>query len=238
MTKAKRIFTSVIALAMVFCTLFAMSIPASAATCSSGTQTRTTTVTTKSNYWVPGSESITLSQSKGTCVKENYNIFTGKTTRKTSNQYGEWDIVVSATDGSHTFKKSLTGSSINHHNNCFVIACFNYMAGYFAMPKIPASMYPTVSGNQLESLLFSPHNDGRNQPVLPNTFCEVVHFFIIINIKRMIRKWIDQFHTDFYCFIFQGNSLRFFDFSVIRCTFRFIIVGKEKSLPLPLCFSN
>lgn len=112
MTKTKRIFTSVIALAMVFCSLFAMSIPASAATCSSGTTSRTITVTTKANYWVPGSESITLSQSKGTCVKENYNIFTGKTTRKTSNQYGEWDIVVQATDGSHTYKKSLTGSSI------------------------------------------------------------------------------------------------------------------------------
>ena len=112
MTKTKRIFSSVIALAMVFCTLFAMSIPASAATCSSGTKSRTITVTTKANWLKPGSESITLSQSKGTCVKENYNIFTGKTTRKTSNQYGEWDIVVSATDGSHTFKKSLTGSSI------------------------------------------------------------------------------------------------------------------------------
>ena len=112
MTKTKRIFTSVIAFALIFCTLFAMSIPVSAATSSSGTQSRTITVTTKANWWVSGSESITIGQSKGTCVKENYNIFTGKTTRKSSSQYGEWDITVRATDGSHTYSKSLTGSSI------------------------------------------------------------------------------------------------------------------------------
>lgn len=75
MTKTKRIFTSVIAFALIFCALFAMSIPASAATCSSGIQPRTITVTTKANWWVPGSESITIGQSKGTCVKESYNIF-------------------------------------------------------------------------------------------------------------------------------------------------------------------
>lgn len=112
MTKTKRFFTSAISFALIFCTLFAMSIPAFAATSSSGTQSRTITVTTKANYWLPGSESITIGQSKGTCVKETYNIFSGKTTRKSSSQYGEWDITVRATDGSHTFNKSLTGSSI------------------------------------------------------------------------------------------------------------------------------
>lgn len=112
MTKTKRIFTSVIAFALIFCTLLVMSILASTATSSSGTQSRTITVTTRANYWLPGSEYITIGQSKGTCVKENYNIFTGKTTRKSSSQYGEWDIIVRATDGSHTFSKSLIGSSI------------------------------------------------------------------------------------------------------------------------------
>ena len=112
MTKKTKFFTSIIALLMILCSLFTMYLPVSAATYSSGIQTRTITVTTKANYWVPGSESITLSQNKGTCAKTNYNIFTGKTTKKTSNQYGEWDIIVKATDGSHTFKKSLTGSSI------------------------------------------------------------------------------------------------------------------------------
>lgn len=112
MTKTKRIFTSAIAFALIICTLFALSIPVFAATSSSGTQSRTITVTTKANYLLPGSESITIGQSKGTCVKEIYNIFSGKTTRKSSNQYGKWDISVSATDGSHTFSKSLTGSSV------------------------------------------------------------------------------------------------------------------------------
>lgn len=108
----KKFFSGVFALVMLFCTLFAISVPASAATYSSGTQTRTITVVTKSNYWIFGSESITLSQSKGTCVKKSYNLFTGKTKNTTSKQYGEWDIVVKATDGSHTFKKTLTGSSV------------------------------------------------------------------------------------------------------------------------------
>lgn len=108
----KKVFSGVFALVMLFCTLFAISVPASAATYSSGTQTRTITVVTKSNYWIFGSESITLSQSKGTCVKKSYNLFTGKTKNTTSKQYGEWDIVVKATDGSHTFKKTLTGSSV------------------------------------------------------------------------------------------------------------------------------
>lgn len=112
MTKTKKIFTSVIALAMVLCTLFTMIFPASAATCSSGTQTRTITVETKGNWWVPGSESITIKQTKGTCVKENYNIFTGKTTRKSSSQYGQWNISVKATDGSHSYTKTLKDGSI------------------------------------------------------------------------------------------------------------------------------
>lgn len=112
MTKTKRIFTSVIAFALIVCTLFTFSVPTFAATCSSGTQTRTITVKTKANYWCPGSESITIGQYKGTCVKSTYNLFTGKTNKKTSSQYGEWDINVRATDGSHTFNKTLTGSSI------------------------------------------------------------------------------------------------------------------------------
>lgn len=112
MSKTKRIFTTIIAIVMITCTLFSINVPTFAATSSSGTKTRIITVFTKSNYWVPGSESITLSQTKGTCVKEVYNPFTCKTKTSTSRQYGEWDITVKALDGSHTFKKSLTGSSI------------------------------------------------------------------------------------------------------------------------------
>lgn len=103
MTRTKKIITSLIAVMMVFSMLFAMAVPVSAATRSSGKQTRTITVTTKANYWYPGSESITLSQTKGVCT--NYR-------GKTSKQYGDWDITVRATDGSHTFTKNFNGSSI------------------------------------------------------------------------------------------------------------------------------
>lgn len=112
MTNTKKIFSTVLAIAMIFCTIFALSLPASAATYSSGKQTRTITVVTKANYWLPGSESITLSQSKGVCTKETYNFFKRKTSVKTSKQYGEWDISVKSTDGKHSFKKSLTGGSV------------------------------------------------------------------------------------------------------------------------------
>lgn len=112
MTRTKKLFTTLIAIVMIFCTMFAITVPTSAATCSSGTSTRTITVRTKANYWIPGSESITISQSKGVCTKKNYNFLTGKTSYKSTNQYGEWDITVRATDGSHTFYKSLTGGSI------------------------------------------------------------------------------------------------------------------------------
>ena len=112
MTKSKKIITSVIALALIICTLIATCLPSSAATSSRGIKTQTITVKTKANYWVPGSESITIGQSKGTCVKSYYNFFSGKTTKKSSSQYGEWDITVKATDGSHTFYKTLRGSSI------------------------------------------------------------------------------------------------------------------------------
>ena len=148
MTTTKRIFTGTLALVMVFCTLFATSIPASAATRSYGIRTQTITVKTKANYWIPGSESITLSQSKGTCVKETTNPFTGKTSRKPSNQYGEWDIVVKATDGSHTFKRSLTGSSVKLNlkpNKTYKITVtWDSQAVFFKeLKKGPFVSYPT-----------------------------------------------------------------------------------------------
>lgn len=108
MTITKRICTGVLAFAMLFATVFAMGIPASAATCSNGISKQTISVTTKANYLVPGSESITIQQTKGVCSK--YNIFTKKT--KTSKQYGEWNIVAVATDGSHKTTATLKGSSV------------------------------------------------------------------------------------------------------------------------------
>lgn len=75
MTMAKRIVSATLVFCMLICTLFTAAIPASAATYSSGTSTRTITVSTKANYWIPGSESITLSQTKGVCEKKSYNFF-------------------------------------------------------------------------------------------------------------------------------------------------------------------
>ncbi len=112
MTKTRRIVSIAMVCLILVSTIFATILPAAAATTSSGTSTRTITVNTKANWWKPGSESITISQAKGVCTKKSYNIFTGKWSAKSSNQYGEWDIRVEATDGSHSYTETLTGSSI------------------------------------------------------------------------------------------------------------------------------
>lgn len=112
MVNVRKLTSSLVAFALIVCTLLGICMPASAATCSSGTRTQTITVTTKANYLKPGSESITLSQTKGTCQRRSYNIFTGRTSIKTSKAYGEWDIVAVATDGSHTVRKTLSGGSV------------------------------------------------------------------------------------------------------------------------------
>ena len=112
-TSKKSIITKAIALIMVLSTLFAFTtISASAATNSSGKSTRTITVMTKGNWWVPGSESITLSQTQGVRTKNVYNWFTGKSTTKTYNRYGSWNISYRSTDGKHSGSAKLTGSSV------------------------------------------------------------------------------------------------------------------------------
>ena len=90
-----------------------MVLPASAATCSSGTSTRTITVKTKANWLYPGSESITLSQSKGTFTYSKTDLFgrdNGKT--GTKSEYGTWKISVYATDGSHSYTRTWRDGSI------------------------------------------------------------------------------------------------------------------------------
>lgn len=109
MTKTKRFFSSLMAVAMIFTTLLTTAVPSAAATKSNGIKTQTITVTTSNSIFSP---SITLKQTKGTCTEKTYNIFKKKTVTKTSQQYGEWDISVKATDGSHSYTKTLTGSSI------------------------------------------------------------------------------------------------------------------------------
>lgn len=100
-----RIF-SMLLVVLTICTVFTTT--AFAATSSSGKSTRTITVSTKANWLIPGSESITLSQTKG--VRSEKKPFTGKV--KTKNCYGEWDIVAKSTDGKHTAKATLKGSSV------------------------------------------------------------------------------------------------------------------------------
>lgn len=112
MTATKRIFTASISCILILVTFFSLMIPASAATKSRGIATQTITVVTKANWLIPGSESITLSQTKGTYMKKKYNwrgVCTGADPKKA---YGEWDIVVRATDGSDTQYKNWNDSSI------------------------------------------------------------------------------------------------------------------------------
>lgn len=97
-----------LAMILVVITIFScMVLPASAATCSFGTSTRVIHVTTKANWFYPGSESITLSQSKGTYF---YNDWHGRLCSK--NAYGSWNIEVRSEDGSHCYAKSWESGSI------------------------------------------------------------------------------------------------------------------------------
>ena len=80
-------------------------VEASAATSNYGkATTQVITVVTKANWWIPGSESITLSQSKGTTK----NIIWSKKTKK---EYATWKITIKSTDGKHTDTVSMSGST-------------------------------------------------------------------------------------------------------------------------------
>lgn len=109
----KRRILSVSALFLMMLTVVSgLIVPANAATRSSGTRTQTITVYTKANWFFPGSSSITLKQNKGiiTYSKTNWKqqvIGTG-----TKSSYGTWKVVAKATDGSHTVRKTMTGSSV------------------------------------------------------------------------------------------------------------------------------
>lgn len=104
----------IIAMLLLIVTVFSCTVlPASAATSGNCNATYTLTVVTKGSWWYPGGESITLSQSKGTFSYAKTNWLgqeTGKT--GTGTAYGTWRISVRATDGSHSFSRNLTGSSV------------------------------------------------------------------------------------------------------------------------------
>ena len=103
-----------LALTLVILSVFSCFVsPASATTTSFRIDTRTITVCTKANWWVPGSESITLSQSTGAFSYSEttwYGRETGKTLTKKA--YATWRIHVAATDGSHTYSKTWSDGSI------------------------------------------------------------------------------------------------------------------------------
>ena len=106
-----RVVSMLMALLMVLSCAVTFAPEAEAATSSWGTRTQTITVSTKSNWWYPGSESITLGQSKGTREGSAWSLWKGWHT-KTSKCYGTWKIVAKSTDGKHTVKKTLDGSSV------------------------------------------------------------------------------------------------------------------------------
>ena len=70
--------------------------------------TQTITVKTKANWFVPGGESITLGNSK---VTVNYcSSWTGKS--KSKSIYPSYKVTVKATDGTHSYTRMMTGSSL------------------------------------------------------------------------------------------------------------------------------
>ena len=112
MTSVKnRLVSMLMAVLMVFSCAVAFVPTAEAATSSSGTRTQTITVETKSNWWKWGSESITLSQAKGTRKTKKFNLFKWRYEEKTTNSYGTWQISVKSTDGRDNYTTKLTGGS-------------------------------------------------------------------------------------------------------------------------------
>lgn len=107
---AKRILAlTLVLLSLLSCVI----LPTNAATSGRGKNTYTITVITKANWSYPGSESITLTQTKGTFLYSKTDWLgrrTGETLKKT--MYGTWDIHVMATDGSHSYWKDWNGGSI------------------------------------------------------------------------------------------------------------------------------
>ena len=106
-----RVVSILMAMLMVLSCATTFAPKAEAATGSNGKNTQTITVTTKSNWWRPGSESITLAQSKGTRTSKTYSFWKGWR-EKTTNCYGTWKIVAKSTDNKDTVKQTLKDSSV------------------------------------------------------------------------------------------------------------------------------
>ena len=90
--------------------MFVTPISVEAAT-SGGQGTSTLTVVTKANWKKPGSESVTLSN-RQVVVQGYKRTLTGKKKLQTKKYYPRYKITVKSTDGTHSFSKSMTSSSL------------------------------------------------------------------------------------------------------------------------------
>lgn len=90
--------------------LFGNAMLVEAAT-SGGQGTSTLTVVTKANWKKPGSESVTLSNRQVVVQGYKYTL-TGKKKLQTKKYYPRYKITVNSTDGTHSFTKSMTSSSL------------------------------------------------------------------------------------------------------------------------------
>lgn len=101
----KKTFTLIFA-----CIIFVVPIGVEAAI-SGGQGTSTLTVVTKANWKKPGSESITLSN-RQVVVQGYKRTLTGKKKLQTKKYYPRYKITVNSTDGTHSFTKYMTSSSL------------------------------------------------------------------------------------------------------------------------------
>jgi hypothetical protein len=160
----KKSIKSIVSLTLVLVTVIScLIIPASAASnslkitpSSNGTtKTQTFQVTTKANYWLPGSSSVTLSQSKGTISYSKTNFWGKITGSAKTTSYGTWNIVAKSTDGKDTVNKTLTGSSVTINlkpNKTYnVTVSYNGAVDTVILMKHTNSQWTTYPSWQLKS---------------------------------------------------------------------------------------
>lgn len=130
MTNAKRLCSLILCALMIVSTMCALILPASAAK-RGNSRAAVITVSTKANYWVPGSSSITLQQSKQTMTCEQ--LFGGTKTKTKTGYYGHYEIEVRNITRNTTKDISWSGGKtkkINLDPNCVYKITVQYNSGY------------------------------------------------------------------------------------------------------------
>lgn len=111
MTTTKKRIPIIVSIIALISVLMSSSVFCTNAATWGTTGTKTITVITKANYWLPGSSSITLKQTKGTYQYKKYSLFKGYKTITTSG-YGTYKITATPIKGNGKVKKAtMTGSS-------------------------------------------------------------------------------------------------------------------------------